>query len=158
VLGLGFGLQQLIERSIPLLELAQRNPHPRRPAGDALGIVAPFGQPSPAMAIAHEVGLKPPRQAMFAARCGQSIDDQHQSAITQCRGLATAGFGELVDRAKTAQETEPNSTAAEEISQLYLWITGQLELSTTGQPKQKATKGWGKEERGEERNGCCGQL
>jgi hypothetical protein len=43
------------------------------------------------MAIAHEVGLKPPRQAMFAARCGQSIDDQHQSAITQCRGLATAG-------------------------------------------------------------------
>lgn len=33
--------------------------------------------------------------------------------------------------AKTAQETEPDSAAALEISQLYLWIAGQLELSTT---------------------------
>jgi hypothetical protein len=57
------------------------------------------------MAIAHEVGLKPPRQAMFAARCGQSIDDQHQSAITQCRGLATGGFGELVERCFEAELT-----------------------------------------------------
>jgi chromosome partitioning protein len=40
--------------------------------------------------------------------------------------------------AKTAQETEPNSTAAEEISQLYLWIAGQLSLSTIRQPEQKA--------------------
>jgi len=41
--------------------------------------------------------------------------------------------------AKTAQETEPNSTAAEEISQLYLWIAGQLQLSTTRQREQKAS-------------------
>lgn len=40
--------------------------------------------------------------------------------------------------AKTAQETEPKSTAAEEISQLYSWIAGQLMLSTTGQHEQKA--------------------
>jgi chromosome partitioning protein len=40
---------------------------------------------------------------------------------------------------KTAQETEPGSAAAEEISQLYLWIAGQLGLSTTQQrTKRKA--------------------
>jgi chromosome partitioning protein len=40
---------------------------------------------------------------------------------------------------KTAQETEPGSVAAEEISQLYLWIAGQLGLSTTQQrTKRKA--------------------
>ena len=41
--------------------------------------------------------------------------------------------------AKTAQETEPDSAAAGEISQLYLWIAGQLELSTTRQPDMEAT-------------------
>ena len=40
--------------------------------------------------------------------------------------------------ARTAQETEPDSTAANEISQLYLWIVGQLGLSTTRQPDTKA--------------------
>ena len=41
--------------------------------------------------------------------------------------------------AKTAQETEPDSVAADEISQLYLWIVGQLGLSTTAQSDIKAT-------------------
>lgn len=41
--------------------------------------------------------------------------------------------------AKTAQETEPKSAAAAEISQLYLWIAGQLQLSTTPQYDMKAT-------------------
>ena len=41
--------------------------------------------------------------------------------------------------AKTAQETEPESVAADEISQLFLWITGQLGLSTTTQSDMKAT-------------------
>lgn len=41
--------------------------------------------------------------------------------------------------AKTAQETEPDSVAADEISQLYSWIIGQLGLSTTTQSDIKAT-------------------
>jgi chromosome partitioning protein len=41
--------------------------------------------------------------------------------------------------AKTAQETEPDSVAADEISQLFLWIIGQLGLSTTSQSDMKAT-------------------
>jgi chromosome partitioning protein len=41
--------------------------------------------------------------------------------------------------AKTAQETEPASVAADEISQLYSWIIGQLGLSTTTQSDMKAT-------------------
>jgi len=98
VLDLDFALQQLIERAVPPLELAQRHPHPRRPAGDALAIVAPFGEPSPAMAVADKVGLKPTRQPMLAARRGQPIDDQHQSAIAQGRGVATGRCGEPVER------------------------------------------------------------
>jgi chromosome partitioning protein len=39
--------------------------------------------------------------------------------------------------AKTAQETEPKSAAALEISQLYLWIARQLGLSTTPQSDRK---------------------
>ena len=38
MLDLGLARVQLIERTVPLLELAQRDPHPRRSAGDALGI------------------------------------------------------------------------------------------------------------------------
>jgi chromosome partitioning protein len=41
--------------------------------------------------------------------------------------------------AKTAQETEPDSVAADEILQLYSWIIGQLGLSTTTQYDMKAT-------------------
>jgi chromosome partitioning protein len=41
--------------------------------------------------------------------------------------------------AKTAQETEPDSVAADEILQLYSWIIGQLGLSTTTQSDMKAT-------------------
>jgi chromosome partitioning protein len=40
---------------------------------------------------------------------------------------------------KTAQETEPGSPAANEITQLYSWIAGQLQLSTTRQNDMKAT-------------------
>jgi chromosome partitioning protein len=40
--------------------------------------------------------------------------------------------------AKTAQETQPGSAAALEISELYSWIAGQLQLSTTRQRGKKA--------------------
>jgi chromosome partitioning protein len=39
--------------------------------------------------------------------------------------------------AKTAQENEPGSDAAAEIEALFLWISGQLELSTTPQRDRK---------------------
>ena len=98
VLDLRLALEQLIERAVPLLELTRLDPHPWRPAGLARKIVAPCGQPATAVAIADEVGLQPPRQAMFAARRGEPIGDQHQSAIAQRRRVATAGSGELVER------------------------------------------------------------
>jgi chromosome partitioning protein len=41
--------------------------------------------------------------------------------------------------AKTAQETDPNSPAATEIHALFLWIVGQLGLSTTPQPAPEAS-------------------
>lgn len=40
--------------------------------------------------------------------------------------------------AQTAQESEPGSAAAAEIEALYLWLVGQLGLSTTGQHNKKA--------------------
>jgi len=40
--------------------------------------------------------------------------------------------------AQTAQESEPGSAAAAEIEALYLWLAGQLGLSTTGQRNKKA--------------------
>lgn len=40
--------------------------------------------------------------------------------------------------AKTAQESEPNSAAAEELGAIFSWIAGQLQLSTTTQ-KDNAT-------------------
>jgi len=40
--------------------------------------------------------------------------------------------------AQTAQETDPASDAAAEIEALFLWLCGQLELSTTQQRDTKA--------------------
>ena len=40
---------------------------------------------------------------------------------------------------KTAQESEPGSAAAQEIQQVYEWVAGQLQLSTTSQPDAKAS-------------------
>jgi chromosome partitioning protein len=40
--------------------------------------------------------------------------------------------------AKTPQETEPGSAAADEIAALFLWLAGQLGLSTTAQSDRKA--------------------
>jgi hypothetical protein len=42
---------------------------------------------------------------MLAARCGQPIDGQHQSAITQRRSIATARFTEPVERRFEAELT-----------------------------------------------------
>jgi len=39
---------------------------------------------------------------------------------------------------RTPQETEPGSTAAEEIATLFTWILGQLKLSTTPRPHKQA--------------------
>jgi chromosome partitioning protein len=46
-------------------------------------------------------------------------------------------FREASTTTKTAQETEPGSPAAKEIEQLYLWVAGQLQLSTTTQSDTK---------------------
>jgi len=81
-----------------LLELSHLDPHPRRPAGLALSILAPRRHPTAAIAIAHEVSLQPARQPVLAARCDQPIGDQHQGAIAQPRCVATAAVGKPVER------------------------------------------------------------
>ncbi len=81
VLGLVLAGVQLVERAIPLLQLPRLNAHPRRPAGIALGVVAPAGDEAPADPIADKIALQPPRQRMLAARCGEPIGDQHQRPI-----------------------------------------------------------------------------
>jgi hypothetical protein len=98
VLDLRLALEQLIERAVPLLQLTRLDPHSWRPADRTRTIVAPCGQPPAAVAIADEVGLQPPRQAMFATRRGEPVGDQHQSAIAQRCRVATAAPGELVER------------------------------------------------------------
>ena len=90
--------KQLVEGSVPLLELAQFDLHPRRPAGFAPGLVAPLRHPSPAVAIAHEVGLQPTRQPMLAAGRGEAIDHQQQSPIAQHADIAMAALAQPVER------------------------------------------------------------
>ena len=89
--------QQLIERTVPLLELPRRDPHPRRPARLALGVIAPGGHEAAAVAIAHEVGLQPARQTMLAGRRGEPIGDQHQRPIAQRSAITTTTSGEPVE-------------------------------------------------------------
>ena len=75
-LDLRLALKQLVEGPIPLLELAQFDLHPRCATGLTFALVAPLRHPSPAMPVADEVGLQPPRQPMFAAGCGEAIGYQ----------------------------------------------------------------------------------
>jgi hypothetical protein len=98
VLDVRFAHQQLVERAIPLLELAHLDPHPRRPTGEALPIIAPRRNKTAAIAIADKIGLQPARQSVLAARCGQPIGDQHQGAIAQRRSVTTAALHEPVKR------------------------------------------------------------
>src|SRR5262249_58835211 len=85
--------------AIPLLELAHLDPHSRCLAGDALSIIAPRWHPTAAIAIANKVCLQPARQAVLAARCSQSIGDQHQSAVAQRRrSVSTAASDQPVER------------------------------------------------------------
>lgn len=81
--------QQLIERAVPVLELARLDPHPRRPARLPRGVIAPRRHEAAAVAVADEVGLQPARQAMLAPRRRQPIGDQDQSLIAQRGGIAT---------------------------------------------------------------------
>src|SRR6266536_584590 len=48
---------QLIQRAVPLLELAKAHAHAGPPAGPTLGVVAPLRQPATPPAIAHEIRL-----------------------------------------------------------------------------------------------------
>ena len=90
--------QQLIERTVPLLELPRRDPHPRRPARLALGVVAPSRHEAAAVAVAHEVGLQPARQTMLAGGRGELVGDQHHNPIAQCGAVAMATSSEPIER------------------------------------------------------------
>ena len=43
-----------------------------------------------------------------------------------------AAFRHAVREGKSVQESEPNSKAAEEVAELWVWITGQLGISKSG--------------------------
>lgn len=53
----------------------------------------------------------------------------HERAVYRAASITT----------KTAQESEPDSTGAEEVEAIFNWIAGQLELSTTRQINKKTT-------------------
>ena len=67
------------------------------------------------------------REALAGSECDIVPVIVHDRAIYRTASIT----------AKTAQETEPKSAAAEEISQLYSWIAQVLELSTTRQLKRR---------------------
>lgn len=68
------------------------------------------------------------RESVAALDCAVTPIVLHERTIYRTASITT----------KTAQETEPQSVAASEIRDLYLWIAQQLELSATQQP-EKAT-------------------
>src|ERR1700746_2517135 len=58
--------EQLVERTIPLLQLMRLDAHPRRQAGLAFGVVTPCRDETAAAAIADKIVLQPLRQCMLA--------------------------------------------------------------------------------------------
>jgi len=50
------------------------------------------------------------------------------------------GYGESQDMSRTVLETDPSSTAAEEMRSLYHWVTKQLSLKTTKPLSRKAVR------------------
>ena len=68
------------------------------------------------------------RESVAALDCAVAPIVLHERTIYRTASITT----------KTAQETEPESRAAAEIRDLYLWIAQQLELSST-QQSEKAT-------------------
>jgi len=69
------------------------------------------------------------REALAAHECDVAPVVFHDRAAYVTASITT----------KTAQETDPASDAAAEIEALFLWIAGQLELSTTQQRDRKAS-------------------
>lgn len=63
--------------------------------------------------------------------------DTHDIAPVVLHDRATYRAASITTR--TAQESEPDSTASAEITALFQWISGQLELSTTTQRNTKTT-------------------
>jgi hypothetical protein len=52
--------KQLIERAVPLLQLARLHTHARRLAGFALYLIAPCRDPAASLPVAAKIGFQPP--------------------------------------------------------------------------------------------------
>ena len=89
--------EQLVERTIPLLQLMRLDAHPRRQAGLAFGVVTPCRDETAATAIADKIVLQPLRQCMLASWRRQSIGDQHQRPIAQPHRLAAISPRQLIE-------------------------------------------------------------
>jgi hypothetical protein len=101
--------EQLVERAIPLLQLPRSDPHPRRQAGLAFGVVAPCRDETAAAAVADKIVLQPLRQRMFASWRRQSIGDQHQRTIAQPHRVAAIRPRQLIEHRFKA-ELAPHRT------------------------------------------------
>ena len=69
------GFVQLIERTIPSVELAGMHPH-------SITLV-PVWYEAPPHAIAHEVRLQPTSQTMFACGTNQTIGDEYKRSVRE---------------------------------------------------------------------------
>src|SRR5262249_3365713 len=83
MLDLWLAIEQLVERAIPLLQLARLHTHPRCLAGFARRVIAPCGDPS-APHGEDKAGFQPPRKPVFATRRDEPISDQRKGSLTEC--------------------------------------------------------------------------
>src|SRR5262245_34994893 len=103
MLDLRLASQQLIECTIPALQLISSNAHARAPTCLALHVVAPGSRPAAAALVAHEVGLQPTRQPVLAAGADEAIGHQYRSPLFERDPIATAAatqFGQDVINAE----------------------------------------------------------
>src|SRR5215813_14130818 len=95
--------KQLIERSVPPLQLARLYAHPRCLAGFALRVIAPCRDPASSLPVADKVGLQPSGETVFAARRDEPIGNQHKGSITEGCAIVAATPAGAVKHARQAE-------------------------------------------------------
>ena len=90
------GGAELVERGIPAVELAVVHAHPPP--------LVPVGDETPALAIAHEVGLEPAGEPVLAGRSNEPVGDEHEGTIGKRHALGAAEM--LIEDVPEAQLVE----------------------------------------------------
>src|SRR5215469_3956998 len=100
---LWLAFEQLVERAVPLLQLARLHAHPRCLAGFARRAIAPCGDPASSLLVADKVGFQPAGKPMFAAWRDQPIGNQDKGSLTECYAVVPATPAELLEHARQAE-------------------------------------------------------